>query len=216
MDLHSVLKKMVESVVQEQMLDEKAISNQEALNQGLALYVKRMDNRYVLTLYDSQTALNVTIPNRFDKCIIGYIEISYKVICESWIVKYSAARKGYGPLMYELAMSIVSPDFIRADTAYVSQDAQKVWSYFFTNRANEFNILPLDTKDTQCLPFSEKSPRHKEAIYQKYSMKSPYPVDALEEKHENNLAQLDDFHAKSKFNTYLVGATDRFFNEKFG
>lgn len=207
------LKQLVEAVITEEQLDEKAITYNDAKNDDLALYVKRSDHSFFLVLYRSKNTKDINNPNTFKEAIVGYIEIKFNVGCESWVVKYSAAVQGFGPLMYELAMSLVSPDFIRADTSYVSPEARNVWNYFFNHRANEFNIKKID-ENSLCLPFGRKYLKYGEAIYHSYSLLNPIPVHNLEESHEKNLSSLNPEEQKL-FEFYLRKAAENLFNKLF-
>lgn len=55
-----------------------------------------------------------------------------------WEVIDSAARKGYGPLLYDLAMEVVVDRIgdmgIMCDRTTVSDEARRVWDYYFVRR----------------------------------------------------------------------------------
>lgn len=60
-------------------------------------------------------------------------------------VKNSAAEKGFGPAMYDIVMSYISPKFLMADRKDVSGAAQKVWKFMFDHRLAEYDTLLLPT-----------------------------------------------------------------------
>lgn len=64
----------------------------------------------------------------------------------AWEVAASAADKGFGPLMYDIAMSISPTQTIMSDRSSVSDSAQGVWSYYYWNR-KDVKKLPLDNED---------------------------------------------------------------------
>ncbi len=48
----------------------------------------------------------------------------------AWEVQASAAKKGYGPTIYSIAMAVVPGGKIMADTLSTSPSARKVWNHF--------------------------------------------------------------------------------------
>jgi len=64
-----------------------------------------------------------------------------------WEVVNSAANKGYGPLLYDLAMEIVVGEIgdlgVTCDTTSVSPEAQRVWDFYYSSRNDvEHEELP--------------------------------------------------------------------------
>ena len=64
-----------------------------------------------------------------------------------WEVVSSSARKGFGPLLYDIAMEYVVGRVgdmgITPDTARVSPEAQRVWDFYLENRGDvEHEVLP--------------------------------------------------------------------------
>lgn len=71
-------------------------------------------------------------------CIRGYIEYIPSEDCtsgpETYQVGKSAANKGWGPLTYDITMSVIHPAYLIADRGSNSSDADKVWTYYLNNR----------------------------------------------------------------------------------
>lgn len=66
-----------------------------------------------------------------------------------WEVVHSAARRGYGPMLYDLAMEVVVGRLgdlgITPDTSMVSDEALGVWKFYLTSRPDvEKEALPAD------------------------------------------------------------------------
>ena len=59
--------------------------------------------------------------------------------------------------MYEIAMSYISPAYLRADTLFVSDAARKVWDFFLKNRKDEFQIEKLSYITPDYPPAEESS-----------------------------------------------------------
>jgi hypothetical protein len=58
-------------------------------------------------------------------------------------VKAIAAENDHGPVMYDIAMSYIKPNYLMADRSHVSDAARKVWAYTFNNRLSEFNTIKV-------------------------------------------------------------------------
>lgn len=72
--------------------------------------------------------------------IVGYIRFEMAPECSdskrTYQVISSAALKGWGPLMYDIAMSVLHPNYLTADRNSNSADADKVWTYYLKNRSD--------------------------------------------------------------------------------
>ncbi len=115
---------------------EAAVASQQAAGQKLALYRKGGGGKVVYILY-SPEALEEELPKYEDaggdinRVIFGFLEVRPHQ-GECWNaaeIGASAAQKGYGPLMYELAMS----DFengLMPDRTSTSTAARKLWQVY--------------------------------------------------------------------------------------
>jgi len=88
-----------------------------------------------------------------------------------WEVVHSAAAKGYGPMLYDLAMEFVVGHLgglgITPDTSIVSDEARGVWSYYLSSRPDvEKEELPSDV-------FTGASDRPEALRYYYYKVGSP-------------------------------------------
>ena len=130
---------------------EAAVSYQQAASQGLALFNK--DGRFVL--YDpngmlralqtrnpeeqSYSEMDAALANN----IYGYIELADVPRGEAWgasMVRQSAAKKGYGPFMYDIALTLAGS--IVSDREKVSPAAEKVWQGY--QKRSDVKKYPLD------------------------------------------------------------------------
>lgn len=129
---------------------EAAVASKQAAGQNLAL-LRRNSGKYIqYILYDPQE-----LENEFTmyekgagdeaKVIYGFLEVRPHD-GECWNaaeIAASAAKKGYGPLMYELAMS----DFengLMPDRSTTSPAARKVWQVY--TQRSDVSKFPLDDK----------------------------------------------------------------------
>lgn len=71
-------------------------------------------------------------------------------------VSYSGAKKGWGPLIYDITMSLVNPGYLIADRNANSTDADKIWTYYLKNRPDVHKELmeELITGEDCSLPTS--------------------------------------------------------------
>lgn len=142
----SNLKSLLEHLLSEDV-DEAAAAVAQARSEQLALAIIKGDY-LVLTLYRPLKLLEIM--NEFSKknikggnfydygnprdIIVGQVTLVYsKEISE---VAKSAAEQGYGPLLYDMALSVVYPGFLISDRGSVSKSARKVWKYYFNNRTD--------------------------------------------------------------------------------
>lgn len=94
--------------------------------------------------------------------IRGYLNYNLSKSCNgptspiTYEVSYSAALKGWGPLTYDIVMSIVSPGYLIADRGSNSSDADKVWTFYLKSRpdVNKELMEELITGDDCDLPSS--------------------------------------------------------------
>jgi len=92
-------------------------------------------------------------------CIRGYIKYKYSHECttgpETYQVDNSAAIKGWGPLTYDITMSVIHPAYLIADRGSNSPDADKVWMYYLNNRPDVHKELMEEIITGDCdLPTS--------------------------------------------------------------
>lgn len=73
---------------------------------------------------------------------LGHILLTRKRVDEGsiWEVEDAQAKRGWGPLLYDLAMEYVCSRLgdlgITADSSMVSGEAQNVWRFYFENRSD--------------------------------------------------------------------------------
>ena len=68
--------------------------------------------------------------------IVGYVHYNLNHYCDNntYEIKHSAAYQGYGPLMYDVALSYVYPNYLISDRSSISDEAQSVWKYYLNKR----------------------------------------------------------------------------------
>jgi hypothetical protein len=130
-------------------MNEAAKSVREALSEKLAAFTSNNS----IILYNPQAALSNTKDNidngyaiediiSFNNAIVGYVLFDSDSSCQdAYEVKQSAALSGYGPLLYDLVLSHIYPNFLVSDRSSVSNQARKVWNFYLNNRPDVNKVL---------------------------------------------------------------------------
>jgi hypothetical protein len=136
---------------------EAAVSGEAAVKDKLALFRTQQSGRVLYVLYNPSTVVkevqkpdfgSMRFSQPIDSLVMGFMEaLPHSGDCNDALeVKRSAAVKGYGPLLYDIAMSDgdggLMPD--RVDT---SEPAKKVWKFYATQRSGEVDRNPFDDED---------------------------------------------------------------------
>lgn len=100
--------------------------------------------------------VNIFLKDESDKTVGKIIiKVDTRLPClDALSVEVAQAPKGYGPLLYDLAMEISGEKGIYSDRVAVSSAAQKVWEYYEHQRDDVESIHPLDLVDpteTECI-----------------------------------------------------------------
>lgn len=149
-------------MIYRRLFQEKAITINEASNEGLALFVNGDIDSLAsleLILYNPKELsddkyveyLELEENNDFKfifQSLFGFIKISnYNFNAYgSWTVNMIAAKKGYGILLYDIILSMVGKKGLCPDRGSVSSHAEKVWDYYL-NKRNDVINKPIDDED---------------------------------------------------------------------
>lgn len=199
-------------------LNEGAKTVEDILQQNMSLVVEETpDDREVKFYLETMRGQ-----------IVGAIEIEYLPVADTnkyvtktddyghcyggYQVTWSEAEKGYGPLMYDIAMEHATQigNGLTCDRAVVSTDAYKVWQYYLKNRS-DIKKLQLDdpentltpTKRDNCVQISAKT-----AATRRNAPPFPYsPLSKLYRKENTKI--LDTLKRMGKISTqYAYDALD--------
>lgn len=105
--------------------------------------------------------------------IVGLIAMEENRRCDAYEVKNAAADRGYGPGLYDVAMTFAQRDGYRGvtpDRDSVSPDAERVWQYSLTRR-NDIEAIPL--RGLLC-----SKHRGRDALNYVYGLKKPFKAYA--------------------------------------
>lgn len=115
-----------------------------------------------------------------------------------WYVATAAAKNGYGPLIYDIAMRHVTDNlcWLTCDRGMVSKPATKVWEFYYNNRTDVI-------KEKLLSPHRQKP--FMDCVNHKYKITSQVPTATLEAN-----TKLSKFSS-----TQVAGAGSSFFNSMY-
>lgn len=206
-------------------LNEAAISATSAMNKGLALFYEIDDGEEVFILYDPREAYH----NLSETAAIGHESIYGSIRVSGMLddnapcwnaaeVKFAAARKGYGPLIYDIAMSTLAKEGKRmmSDRNSVSQAAKNIWKVYGTRQ--DIEKLELDDVKNprtpqRCDDCDVYEDDGSEPLNYAYSIKTPVSMDSFVGNHHKFLDNLisDKYWSVSDIEDFLILASDEFF-----
>jgi hypothetical protein len=172
------------------LIREVALSPADAFDRGLALFV----NDRIIILYQLPVlAGETTLQNQLLLSVRGVITMSSVDDLDSQpiqIVKTSYAEKGFGPLVYDAALS--RGIWVAPDRKRVSPAAEHVWRFFYERRSDvEHKPLP-----------AENVVYHSPWLDAAYRMRGRADLSALTDAHQ---ASVDEF-ADDGYEQFLMSA----------
>lgn len=133
----------------------------------------------------------------------------------AWVVRNSAAIKGYGPLMYDIAFSFAGKEGLTPDRDSIRRSAKNIWFYIWQNRKSEFDITSL--KD----PYGRIDSRYEydkeDYLDKRYVMISPdtKKFSTLFQNNRKCLRMLNSFGASTEPEELLTELARMFFQDQY-
>lgn len=190
------------------VLSEAAANPSAAVSAGLAL----AEHNKMYMLYDPQYYVNKltqinkeAIENSLEQILRdpggmkGFVEItnsSLKAPCYgAWMISASAADKGFGPLLYDIAMATSPNHTLIPDRRTVSDSARNIWK-FYLERRKDVQKLPLDNfkdpktpdKNDDCQVYDDWSAEELDYAYR--SPNIPQGIQGLFSNHQKFMQQI--------------------------
>lgn len=214
------------------LLSEEAVSLSQASASGLCLLKHTLSGVFehgemILILYDP-TIVTKDLDHAqtiTTESIVGYMMVHVGDQDENtpcWNakeVKEVAANKGYGPLMYDIAMSEIDGPLM-ADRHVVKPQARRIWNNFKNNRS-DVKVLPLDdfanpkTPEVcdDCIVHNEKG----DAVNAAYERKSRLNVVPILSNHQMFMKKMiDEWEIdEAKFERLLDIAGNKYFIDRY-
>jgi hypothetical protein len=218
-----------ESLLRE-FIRESAVSISTAKDQHLALAIlgsdvmKTGERMYVLydagLMDDLRQGTVLRDAPRFLHHVVGMIRVRDfpDQTAPSWgatEVINSAARLGYGPLLYDIVMS--REGRIMSDRGFVSSSALRVWKYY-RDRRPDVKKLPLDDVKDPKTPTPEDDAYMNdddESLNNAYELTSKVDVSSLIRKHGTNRKGASKSNPSLQFDTFIKKVAEHFFAEKY-
>lgn len=191
----------IRRLIREQLVQERAKDMRSANNLGLC--ITSVNNKKFYILVDVDAIMNdVNKVNDIDD-MFGFandentagdiivammrVDEKYKSSNKQWgaaEVEMAAAKKGWGPFLYDIVMSsegALVPDRGEGD---VSPDAQKVWNFYFTNRKDvKHKLLDDENAPKTLTPKDDTSELHdgeeKSPLNYAYTTSKNIPINKL-------------------------------------
>lgn len=205
--------------------------------EGLALHVGMKGKWTLLVMWDPAALIDIisklpekhaypkdvsdTLLNIVEQWVLAMITLGDEMPKDHWggrEVISSGARKGYGPAIYDLAMSMFGP--LYSDRQSVSPSAQNIWDFYM--KRGDVKRLPFDDiQDPKTPPREDDS----EIYPEKPSLNAAY---MLKSQHASTRALLDKNNTAVKVvaemlqwdvgqvRELLLSAGDEFFGVKYG
>jgi len=211
------------------LIVEAAASSQDATKNGYALLKTQAYEGQALVLYDpklllqaskSEEGFDVGVQDLIkDGIIVGYVRyVQHDSDClKANEIQSSASLKGYGPLMYDILMSL-SPHGIMSDRVKTSDAARKVWNVYDTQR-NDVISRKFDDKNNpktppkidDCELMSDENAPYLDKAYKGAHVET----GPLEKRHEDALRVLTKAgHNRKEVEDILRSAAQSYFETK--
>lgn len=141
-------------------------------------------------------------------------------------IEISAARKGWGPLTYDIAMSISRTGLMPDHNNSVSPTASNVWKNYYDNRPDVRKLRLDDMNNPKTVPKLDDAQTHNDPdrayLDYIYQIKSPIDINKLTSVHKRCVADILELVKTNKLLydtrqiTYeiMIGAED-FFDGKY-
>tara|TARA_Y100001937_G_C7131160_1_gene337452 strand:+ start:619 stop:1209 length:591 start_codon:yes stop_codon:yes gene_type:complete len=161
------MKKLIKKLLREGLLDEAAITSLA----GIGFFANESES--VLGLYkseDMKKGLENYDADEINEAVIGAVELRYNESLQTYEINSIYADKGYGPLLYLIAMTKSPEGLIPSRTSQVSKSAKSVWEQFYSGKGQgSVTFEPI------------KAGRHQEDyMNQKYFIKNPIDLNKAE------------------------------------
>ncbi len=219
----------IKKYIKNYIIFEAAIKAEQASSQGISMIIREYSGASHIILYDSNKFIEIfkesieTIGDPFDTNvpIIGFMSIkSNEGKCNgSSFIDGSAAIKGYGPLVYDIGMSISKNNTLSPDRKMVSDKAKSVWSYYKNNRSDVIK-KPYDdihnprTEDPEDDCFLHGKEPGESILDISYTLKSDVNYQSLLKNHEkcfDILKQIYNKISENWFDLHIVKSAETFF-----
>lgn len=191
------------------------IKFEEGENTSLVLYDPRMFEKMIAQWTESRSELGaprITV----EDVLLGYIDYGPSRVKGQTYgakeVRFSGARSGYGPRMYDIAMA--DAGILMSDRKSVSDAASGVWKKYLSDRHDDIEPIKLDVQT----PKGGTEIRRRTELEYGYALKGRAPnVDGLIRRNQSVLTRLSmKYDVKvSELKRKLEDLSGHFFEVKY-
>lgn len=184
------LRTFIRESLEEQDLDERALTTKDA-GDDLALCVEQSHDRLNLVLYHvedfKKDFAEGHSPKTLKKHIVAMLSAGQNDFKNPFFeVQLSAADKGWGPFMYDVAMARAGG--LMPDRFTVSGPARRVWDYYYHERNDVKVTSLLDMVSKQKPPHSSVRLTGDDVLDNGFQLKGSGPnTEQLEQRHDPEL-----------------------------
>jgi len=208
------------------------VGGEQAASQGLALFRKQQGHQVVYILYDAKALVDASQEPGFlssrmskpiDEILFGYVKAFPHAMDSCWNateIKFSAATKGYGPLMYDIVMSD-SEGGLMPDRVSVSPAAQKVYQFY--KKRGDVDVKPFDDIEDPKTPdeIDDCTLMNDPNKFLNYAYDGPGQSGAKAKLMQNHEKVVDEIEKKGDLKRnaiegILVNMGHTFFDKKYG
>ena len=209
-------------VIREALITEKAMSPASAVGDKLALYINKYLGAYLLydpvELAKQLSGDNITTEAAYGVVIVKMHSDPDHLQWGAKEIEFTAARSGYGPMMYDIAMADVGG--LVPDRGAVSDAARGIWKFYKNNRPDVKHLQidnaeePLtDTTEDDGLRHNKKE--FGDPLDQAYFLDSGPDVSVLIANHKTALPMLKQVSAESGRPFNFAAIAQMFFDQQY-
>jgi hypothetical protein len=191
MDSYKLLKRYIFEIANH--LNEAAVNASSAVSEGMALLTQEHGNQKQYVLYNIENLKKRLDGDKNITVVFGMIEVwrhpsdEYDGASE---VNKVVAEKGYGPLMYDIAMSD-SENGLMPDRTGTKKAAQNVWHKYAARSDVKSVDIPDDILAGNMLIGDE-------VLDKRYIIQTPIQYSSLEQAHEHAMKEIAQTPADRK------------------
>jgi len=187
------------------MINEESVNTEMAIKGRLVVYYNEKPHENAIDFYlvdDSRNHVHANVEiEHLPVSSPGY-GIEYGPCLNAYQVTWSKADKGFGPLLYDVAMEYASADAggLTCDRVVVSEAAYKVWLFYLKNRP-EVKILQLDDLKNTLTPTKKDNCTMNSVEYSRaYGGAQPFPQSPLSKIYrKDNMDTIKAFESYGRF-----------------
>lgn len=231
---------MLRALIRQCLLTEAASTVEDAIGQGLALRQSKLQDRFLLVLFDPDEMLQhiqyavsrgtigqgepwyrdaETLQGNYVwGSVLGLVQDQESGPCRgAYQVFGPAAISGYGPMLYDISMGLVPGRTLTSDKqGGTSMSARSVWQYYYHNRSDVSKAPFDDINDPQTPdPDDDCELMGSEVLDTAYTAKSPVNTGPLRDRYRELIKHARELGVKrSVVDGALLRSAEGFYGQR--